>query len=39
MAQPPEHQVLAGKVANVPFVSGNEMDEGTIFSFDNINIT
>ncbi|PIL33996.1 hypothetical protein GSI_03704 [Ganoderma sinense ZZ0214-1] len=39
IAQPPEHLLLAGKIANVPFVSGNDMDEGTLFSFANINVT
>ncbi|KAM5543204.1 hypothetical protein V8D89_003078 [Ganoderma adspersum] len=39
LAQPPEHQLLAGKIANVPFVSGNQMDEGTLFSFANTNVT
>nr|VWO96868.1 Carboxylic ester hydrolase (EC [Ganoderma boninense] len=37
--EPPERQVLTGRVANIPFVSGNQKDEGTLFSFDNINIT
>nr|VWO96114.1 Ku70 protein [Ganoderma boninense] len=39
LVEPPERQVLTGRVANIPFVSGNQKDEGTLFSFDNINIT
>ncbi|KIK96774.1 hypothetical protein PAXRUDRAFT_825611 [Paxillus rubicundulus Ve08.2h10] len=35
----PQHLVQQGSVANVPFVTGDCDDEGTIFSFSNLNIT
>ena len=38
-AQPPEHQVIAGAVPKIPFVTGNAKDEGTAFSFFTLNIT
>ncbi|PIL34439.1 hypothetical protein GSI_03215 [Ganoderma sinense ZZ0214-1] len=36
---PPEQQLLAGKIANIPFVAGNVLDEGTLFSFPTLNVT
>ncbi|KAJ8495240.1 hypothetical protein ONZ51_g1826 [Trametes cubensis] len=36
---PPQHLVLAGKVAQVPFISGDCLDEGTIFATGSFNIT
>ncbi|PIL25405.1 hypothetical protein GSI_13295 [Ganoderma sinense ZZ0214-1] len=39
LAQPPQRQLLAGKIADVPFVSGNDLDEGTLFSFTTLNVT
>ncbi|KAI0060460.1 alpha/beta-hydrolase [Artomyces pyxidatus] len=36
---PPQHLVLQGSVANVPFISGNCDDEGSLFSVSTINIT
>lgn len=39
VAQPPEHQVIAGAVPKIPFVTGNAKDEGTAFSFFTLNIT
>ncbi|KAF8955264.1 carotenoid ester lipase [Flammula alnicola] len=35
----PQNLVQAGKVANIPFITGNCDDEGTLFSLANINIT
>ncbi|KAG7088712.1 hypothetical protein E1B28_012681 [Marasmius oreades] len=35
----PAHLVQQGKVANIPFVSGNCDDEGTLFSFTSLNVT
>ncbi|KAI0030033.1 carotenoid ester lipase precursor [Vararia minispora EC-137] len=36
---PPQHQVLQGKVANVPFITGDCEDEGTLFSMQTSNLT
>ncbi|KAI0060459.1 carotenoid ester lipase precursor [Artomyces pyxidatus] len=36
---PPQHLVLQGSVANVPFISGNCDDEGSLFSISTINIS
>ncbi|KAI0326862.1 carotenoid ester lipase precursor [Cubamyces sp. BRFM 1775] len=36
---PPQHLVLAGKVAHVPFISGDCLDEGTIFATGSFNVT
>jgi len=35
----PQQLVLQGSVANVPFITGDCDDEGTIFSFSNLNVT
>nr|CAH17527.1 carotenoid ester lipase precursor [Pleurotus sapidus] len=35
----PQRLVQAGKVANVPFVTGDCDDEGTLFSLANLNVT
>ncbi|KAI0091261.1 carotenoid ester lipase precursor [Irpex rosettiformis] len=35
----PYHAVLEGRIANIPFVSGNTDDEGTLFSLQLGNIT
>ncbi|KAF8637278.1 hypothetical protein AX17_002931 [Amanita inopinata Kibby_2008] len=35
----PQHLVLQGSVANIPFVIGNVDDEATLFTFANLNIT
>jgi len=35
----PQKLVLAGNVAKIPFVTGNDDDEGTLFSQYNLNIT
>ncbi|KAG6829190.1 hypothetical protein H0H92_005390 [Tricholoma furcatifolium] len=35
----PQQLVLAGKVANVPFITGDCDDEGTIFALSSLNIT
>ncbi|EIW81539.1 alpha beta-hydrolase [Coniophora puteana RWD-64-598 SS2] len=35
----PQQLVLQGSVADVPFVTGDCNDEGTIFSFANLNVT
>ncbi|KAI0052207.1 carotenoid ester lipase precursor [Auriscalpium vulgare] len=36
---PPQHLVLQGSVANVPFISGNCDDEGSLFSIASVNIS
>ncbi|KAI0656620.1 carotenoid ester lipase precursor [Cubamyces menziesii] len=36
---PPQHLVLSGKVADVPLISGNALDEGTIFATGSFNVT
>jgi acetylcholinesterase len=35
----PQQLVLQGSVANIPFITGDCDDEGTIFSFPNLDIT
>lgn len=35
----PQKLVQQGKVANIPFVSGEVEDEGTLFSFSQTNVT
>ncbi|KAM5544351.1 hypothetical protein V8D89_002011 [Ganoderma adspersum] len=39
LALPPQRQLLAGRIADIPFVSGNDLDEGTLFSFTTLNVT
>ncbi|KAI0804505.1 carotenoid ester lipase precursor [Irpex lacteus] len=39
LLDPPQHAVLKGTVANIPFVSGNCDDEGTLFALSQANIT
>ncbi|KAJ8521688.1 hypothetical protein ONZ45_g1643 [Pleurotus djamor] len=39
LSDAPQRLVQQGKVANVPFVTGDTDDEGTIFSLANLNIT
>ncbi|KAI8975912.1 carotenoid ester lipase precursor [Trametes punicea] len=36
---PAQHLVLAGSVADVPFISGDCLDEGTIFATGSFNVT
>ncbi|EIW62477.1 alpha/beta-hydrolase [Trametes versicolor FP-101664 SS1] len=36
---PPQHLVLAGSVANIPFITGDALDEGTIFATGSFNVT
>lgn len=35
----PQRLVQQGKIANIPFVTGNCDDEGTLFSLNNLNVT
>ncbi|KAI0686608.1 carotenoid ester lipase precursor [Earliella scabrosa] len=39
LADAPQHLVLQGQVANIPFVTGDCDDEGTMFSLSNLNVT
>ncbi|KAI0812536.1 carotenoid ester lipase precursor [Irpex lacteus] len=39
LKDPPQQAVLKGKVAKVPFITGNCDDEGTFFSFAQTNVT
>ncbi len=39
LTAPPQRLVLAGQVADVPFVSGDALDEGTIFATGSWNVT
>ncbi|KAI9436916.1 carotenoid ester lipase precursor [Lactarius indigo] len=39
LTEHPQHSVLRGNVANVPMITGNCDDEGTLFSLSTINIT
>ncbi|KAI0248236.1 carotenoid ester lipase precursor [Lactifluus subvellereus] len=39
LTEPPQHAVLRGHVSNVPMISGNCDDEGSLFSISTINIT
>ncbi|KAM5540148.1 hypothetical protein V8D89_006288 [Ganoderma adspersum] len=36
---PQQRQLLAGAIAKIPFVAGNVLDEGTLFSFPTLNVT
>ncbi|KAL7281021.1 hypothetical protein ACG7TL_004323 [Trametes sanguinea] len=36
---PSQHLVLAGNVANVPFITGDALDEGTIFATGSFNVS
>ncbi|KAL1945643.1 hypothetical protein VTO73DRAFT_1645 [Trametes versicolor] len=36
---PPQHLVLAGSVANIPFITGDALDEGAVFSTGSFNVT
>ncbi|KAI0703918.1 alpha/beta-hydrolase [Earliella scabrosa] len=36
---PPQHLVLNGSVASIPFISGGALDEGTIFATGSFNIS
>ncbi|KAI0666683.1 carotenoid ester lipase [Trametes maxima] len=36
---PPQHLVLAGSVAGIPFITGDSVDEGTIFATGSFNVT
>ncbi|RPD60515.1 carotenoid ester lipase [Lentinus tigrinus ALCF2SS1-7] len=37
--EPAQQQLLNGQVATIPFVAGNDFDEGTVFSFATLNLT
>ncbi|KAH9970757.1 Alpha/Beta hydrolase protein [Lactifluus volemus] len=39
LTEPPQHSVIRGHVSNVPMITGNCDDEGTLFSFSTINIS
>ncbi|KAI0704351.1 carotenoid ester lipase precursor [Cytidiella melzeri] len=39
LLDPPQHAVLKGTVANIPFVSGDCDDEGTLFSLSQFDVT
>nr|VWO96474.1 Carboxylic ester hydrolase (EC [Ganoderma boninense] len=39
LTAPPQHLVLAGQVADVPFITGDALDEGTIFATGSWNVT
>ncbi|RPD58843.1 carotenoid ester lipase precursor [Lentinus tigrinus ALCF2SS1-7] len=39
LTAPPQHLVLAGQVAKIPFMSGDALDEGTIFATGSFNVT
>ncbi|KAI0699617.1 carotenoid ester lipase precursor [Cerioporus squamosus] len=39
VTMPPMHLPSKGKIADVPLIAGNVKDEGTFFSFGNLNIT
>lgn len=39
LTEPPYNLVAAGQVSNVPFVTGDCDDEGTLFSLSNLNVT
>ncbi|KAL1942493.1 hypothetical protein VTO73DRAFT_6095 [Trametes versicolor] len=36
---PPQHLILAGHVSNIPFITGDALDEGTIFATGSFNVT
>ncbi|KAI0685284.1 carotenoid ester lipase [Cerioporus squamosus] len=37
--RPSEQLLLDGPIANIPFVAGNDLDEGTVISFPTLNLT
>ncbi|KAH9057403.1 carotenoid ester lipase precursor [Lactarius vividus] len=39
LTEPPQYSVLRGQVSNVPMITGNCDDEGSLFSFSSRNIT
>ncbi|KAH8981886.1 carotenoid ester lipase precursor [Lactarius akahatsu] len=39
LTEPPQHSVIRGNVANVPIITGNCDDEGSLFSFSSKNVT
>jgi len=39
LTEPPQYSVLRGHVANVPMITGNCDDEGSLFSLSSLNIT
>lgn len=39
LADDPQTLIHQGKVARIPFVTGNCDDEGTVFSFSQLNVT
>ncbi|KAI9454056.1 carotenoid ester lipase precursor [Lactarius psammicola] len=39
LTEPPQYSVLRGHVSNVPMITGNCDDEGSLFSFSTVNIT
>ncbi|PIL29446.1 hypothetical protein GSI_08388 [Ganoderma sinense ZZ0214-1] len=39
LTAPPQHLVLAGQVADIPFITGDALDEGTIFATGSWNVT
>ncbi|TFY81776.1 hypothetical protein EWM64_g2235 [Hericium alpestre] len=39
LREPPQHLVLKGEVAKVPFMTGNCDDEGTLFAISSTNLT
>ncbi|RDX47137.1 alpha/beta-hydrolase [Lentinus brumalis] len=38
LTAPPQHLVLAGQVAKIPFISGDALDEGTVFATGSFNV-
>ncbi|KAH9983658.1 carotenoid ester lipase precursor [Russula vinacea] len=39
LTEPPQYAVLRGHVSNVPMITGNCDDEGTLFSLSSLNVT
>jgi len=39
LTEPPQHAVVRGHVANVPMITGNCDDEGSLFSLSSLNLT
>ncbi|KAH9915056.1 carotenoid ester lipase [Epithele typhae] len=37
--QEPQHQLISGAIATIPFVIGNDLDEGSALSFPTLNLT
>ncbi|KAI1788049.1 carotenoid ester lipase [Ganoderma leucocontextum] len=37
--EPPEQWLLSSPIADIPFVTGNDLDEGTVVSFGTLNVT